>query len=196
MTLRLELRPEDQGSAIASDSRRSAPLGIATALCLLRGLLLAVAALVWLRLADWGLRRLGERLPPWRLPDAGELQLMGGILAATLLLALWHQLRLRTALRRMLAAQPEPAREPLLGRMTVTLGPGQLTSRSAAEDPAQGWDWTVSADRLIGLEETPELLLLRFGPQANTVPLPRRDLSAADLAAVRAWVQAHRPAAG
>lgn len=181
ITLRLSWRPEDQARLVEADLRRGGRLGLGTLRVLAQGLFFAATLLLSLRLAETLLRRMAPPAPFWRPLEANEALLLAVIGGATLLLALYAQLSQRAALTRILQALPEPGRQPLLGPVSVTLLPGRLACQG------QGWSFEAEAARLRLLEETPAALVLRFGPTLPALPLPRQELTEAEIQAVRAW---------
>ena len=182
--LSLDWKAEDQAALIALDSARSLPVTLPAAVSLLQGAWLAALAVVSLRVVDGVLRHLGDRPSLWRAPQPVELWVAGVILGVAALVALAQQLGSRAVMRRVLAPYAAtPARQPLFGPVEVELAPGRLTCRG------EGFCWCFDRDRLDRLEVLPTLMILRFGPALQAVPLllPRRDLSEAQQQEVRAW---------
>ncbi|ONG43660.1 hypothetical protein BKE38_28750 [Pseudoroseomonas deserti] len=182
--LSLDWKAADQAALIALDSARSQPVALPAAVSLLQGAWLAALAVASLRVVDGLLRHLGDKPSLWRAPEAFELWLAGGILGVAAVIALAQQAWPRAAMRRLLAPYAaEPARQPLFGPVALELAPDRLTCRG------EGFCWSFDRDRLDSLEVLPALMILRFGPalQAIALPLPRRDLSEAQQAEIRAW---------
>ncbi|MFB9969596.1 hypothetical protein ACFFMP_05930 [Pseudoroseomonas cervicalis] len=181
ITLRLGWRAEDQARVADADLRRGGRLGLGALRVLAQGLFFAATLLLSLRLAETLLRRMAPPAPFWRPLEWNEGVLLAAIGGVTLLLALHAQLGQRAALTRILRALPDPARQPLLGPVSVVLLPGRLSCQG------QGWSFEAEAARLRQLEETPAALVLRFGPTLPALPLPRQELTEAEIQAVRAW---------
>lgn len=181
ITLRLGWRAEDQARVIDADLRRGGWLGLGTLRVLAQGLFFAATLILSLRLGETLLRRMAPPAPFWRPLDGNEALLLAVIGGVTLLLALYAQLRQRAALTRLLQALPEPGRRALLGPVSLTLLPGRLSCQG------QGWSFEAEAARLRQLEETQAALVLRFGPTLPALPLPRQELTEAEIQAVRAW---------
>ncbi|WP_159996314.1 hypothetical protein [Roseomonas sp. 18066] len=182
--LSVEWRAEDQARLLALDAARHLPIALPTAISLLQGVWLAALAVASLRVVDGLLRHLGEKPSLWRAPEPFELWVAGGILAVAGLIAMLQQARPRASMRRILAPYAaDAAREPLFGRVEVTLEPTRLTCRG------EGFCWVFERAALDSLEVLPELLVLRFGPalQAMALPLPKRDLTEAQQEEIRAW---------
>ncbi|WP_338662925.1 hypothetical protein VQH23_22610 [Pararoseomonas sp. SCSIO 73927] len=172
--------PEDQAWLLASQNRRGFPLGVAGSQLLAAGILLALAAPLAGRLADWATVNPADAAPLLR-PLAWDDAVVAGVILGVALLVILISLRTeRFGLRTMLEMREAEGREPLLGPVAVTLGPDRATFRGAA------WESTFDAGLLTGIEEPPGYLLLRFGP-ARPVMLPRRDMTAPEADAVRSW---------
>lgn len=181
ITLRLGWRAEDQARLIDADLKRGGRLGLGTLRVLAQGLFFAATLILSLRLGETLLRRMAPPAPFWRPLEWNEGVLLAVIGGVALLLALYAQFSQRGALTRLLQALPDPARQPLLGPVSVTLLPGRLSCQG------QGWSFEAEAARLRLLEETPTALVLRFGPSLPALPLPRQELTEAEIQAVRAW---------
>ncbi|MCR0985069.1 hypothetical protein [Roseomonas populi] len=180
IALSINWHAEDQAWLLVAQNRRGLPFGIGGSQLVAGGALLALSAPMAGRVASWAAVNPHDPTPLLRPPAWDDAVVAAAILGAALLLALLSRWTERLGLRTMLEMRSEEGREPLVGPVSVTLGPDRATIRGAT------WEASYDAALLTGIEEPPGYLILRFGA-ARPVMLPRRDLTEPDAAAVRDW---------
>ncbi len=181
--LRMTWVPADYATAILAQNRRGGLIGASELMLLARGLVLAVAVVAAPRIALWAVMNPRDPSPLLAPLATFELVTAGCVLGAALALALVLRLAMPFLLRSLFQRRGVEGREPLIGPVEIVLTPERLSSQGP------GWSAAMDTALLTRLEERPAILLAWFGP-GRVVPLPRREMSEAEVVAVRDWAAA------